>query len=404
MAKLTDVAPSADGRTIYLASVNTNVGSQGFDSVWRSSCNPDVAAPLPALPVGTYWERILTHVTAPDCTGAQTKVALLRTVPYCADPMSEIIAWGVWDPVSTFAHGVAAWSPDYGDYWAMITVRNPVQDFTFESRTMLYFLSPGGLVQKMPYTGTGWSTAIPDVDTKLLGAHTIAVYPKGNVLVGAHSSHHALLCGASFSNDFNTGNPSFSLLSIAGRTSFMGDMHVAFDSNFGDNDTIFVCDDGILGGSVYRNNPASQARWEDTDMMATINGAIGSNCPHQVGQHGLILAFTGEALYSAHEVIPGSTPPGNSSVCRTFDNGTDKLGPLSGIPKPGVTWDCFNIFRDIITAGVTFSSQPTSLKACGCCTLDTDTTLYAIDYRPYIPTSKMGMLWTYTDHVAKRNR
>ncbi|MCX6010343.1 MAG: hypothetical protein NTW48_10030 [Chloroflexi bacterium] len=402
IAKFTDVAPSADGRTLYLASVNANVGLPNFDSIWRSSCNPEVATPLPAQSVGTYWERILTHVTAPDCTGAQTKVALLRTVPYCADPSGEIIAWGVWDPLSTFAHGVAAWSPDYGDYWAIIIPRNPIQDFTFESRTILYFLSPTGSVQKMPYTGTGWSRTLHDVYTKLQGAHTIASYPEGKVLIGANVSYHSQFDGISFSNNFNTANPSFSILSIAGRTPFMGDMHVAFDPNFKDNNTIFACDNSILGGSIYRNNPASQVKWEDADIMATINGAIGLNGLHQVGHHGLILAFTGEALYSAHEISLRSTPPGNSGVCRSFNNGTNKLGPLSGIPKPGVTWDCFNTFRDIVTAGVTFSSQPTSLKSCGCCTLDTDTTLYAIDYRPYVPASKMGMLWACTDNTAKR--
>jgi hypothetical protein len=403
ISKLTDVAPSPDGKTIYLASVNTNAGAQGFDSVWRSSSNPEVTSPLGAKPIGSFWERVLTHVTAPDCSSAQTDVALLRIVPYCADPTGEIIAWGVWDPLSMFPNGVAAWSPDYGDYWAIITSRNPIQDFTFESSTVLYFLSPTGSVQKMPYTGRGWSTALRDVDTKLQGAHTIAAYPEGKVLVGADVSHHAQFYGASFSNNFNAGKPSFSLLSIAGRTPCMGDMHVAFDPKFDYNNTIFACDDGILGGSIYRNNPASQVRWEDADIMATINGAIGSNCPHQVRQHGLVLAFTGEALYSAHEVIPGSTPPGNSGVCRTFDNGTDKFGPLSNIPKPGVIWDCLNISRDIINAGVTFSSQPTSLKACGRCTLATDITLYAIDYRPYIPPSKMGMLWAYIDHTAKKH-
>jgi hypothetical protein len=237
----------------------------------------------------------------------------------------------------------------------------------------------------------------------LPGAHTIAAYPDGKVIVGANFTHHTLLCGASFSSNFNTNIPSFSAMSLAGRTRFSGDMHVAFHPRFKDNNTIFACDDGILGGSVYRNNPTSQVRWEDADMMAAVNGASGFNAPHQAGQHGLILAFTGEALYSIHEVIPGSTPPENSGVCRSMDNGKGQYGPLSGMPKPGVAWDCLNILQDIITPGVTFTAQPTSLKACGCCDLTSDTTLYAIDYRSYVPASRIGMLWAYTDHIAKKN-
>jgi len=85
----------------------TQTGCCCFDSVWRTSSNPDVVSPLAALPIGTYWERIWTHVTAQDCTKVQTDVALLRIVPYCADPTGEIVAWGVYDPTGSLGQGVA---------------------------------------------------------------------------------------------------------------------------------------------------------------------------------------------------------------------------------------------------------------------------------------------------------
>ena len=56
-----DVAVAPDCTTIYLASANMNTGTgcNEFDSVWRATINPNVAAPLPVLPpLGAYWERV----------------------------------------------------------------------------------------------------------------------------------------------------------------------------------------------------------------------------------------------------------------------------------------------------------------------------------------------------------
>jgi len=421
MNKFTDIAPTPDCKTVYLASVSdaSRSGCCQFDSVWRSTLNPDVSSPLAAQPVGTLWERVFTHVTAPDCTYTQTNRALLRLVPYCADPTGEIIAWAVYDPLSisvNFTTGVAAWSPDFGDYWAMLTPRSPVQDFCFESRTVMYFLSPTGLVQKMPYTGTAWSSSLPNVDSSIGYAHTIAAYPEGKVLVGAHSAFNAAAYAVSYSGNMNTDNPSFTVQYLSGSTGG-GNVHVAFDPNFKDNNIYFIGVDDIYDpiqtsptlcsfpGSVYRNNPAAQLRWSDTNMMSTLNGAVG--CPHPVGQYGIALAFTGQALYSAHgkcTTIAGVavTNPG-SAVDRTIDDGTGKYGPLSGMPKPGIAWDHLGTG---LAANVELTTEPSSLKICGCCDLNTDSTLYSIDNRDYINTSHAktgyGFIWAFTDCLAKR--
>ena len=126
------------------------------------------------------------------------------------------------------------------------------------------------------------------------------------MLVGADAAQHAMLYAASFSGNFNTDNPSFSVMSLAGVTPYLGNVHVAFDPKFKDNNTIFIADDdsNSEGGSVYRNNPATQLRWTDTDMMAPENGAVGCSAPHPVGQYGIVLSYTGEALYSAHDFGP----------------------------------------------------------------------------------------------------
>jgi hypothetical protein len=382
-----------------------------FDSVWRSSFSADVEAPLSVAPVGTIWERVFTHVTAPDCTFAQTDTAILRLVPYCADPTGEIVAWAVYDPLSTFKHGVAAWSPDYGDYWAIITPRNAVQDFAFESRTIMYFLSPGGLVQKMPYTGTAWSSSLPNADSGMAPAHTIAAYPEGKVLVGAESFFNATTYATSYCGNFNTDAPAFSIQYLAGNTGG-GNVHVAFDPAFKDNNTYYIGVDDkdtngaehVYAGSVYRNNPAAQLRWQDTNMMADTNGAVGCNAPHAVGQYGIALAFTGSALYSAHTFLSYSNDEHTYTIpCgvdRTIDDGTGKYGPLSGMPKPGIAWD--HLQAGFTTVVPCFTLEPSSLKICGCCTLDTDSTLYAIDNANYAPTKGKGLIWAFTDCMAKR--
>jgi hypothetical protein len=420
VSKLTDVAPTPDCKTVYLASVNTgDTGTSGlcggFDSVWRSSSNSEVVAPFPALPIGTFWERVLAKRTSDICSALQTNYALLRLVPYCADPSGQIVAWGVYDPTQTFAHGIAAWSPDFGDYWANITVRDPIQDFTFESQTVMYFLNPDGGVQKMPYTGTAWSTSLSTVDTIIYGAHSIAAFPEGKVLVGAATGYHASLYAVSYALNFNTDNPSFTVQSLAGRTPFYGDVHVAFDINFSDTNIYFANDENytLLGGSVYRNNPQAQSRWSDSDMLDAANGA-GGCFTYGDPQTGLVLAFTGGALYSSYwepVLTAGVVTDNFSGVYRT-------IGPLSGMPKPGITWDDLRVGLDRAPLSVEFTLQPTALRACGCCTLDTDTTLYAIDDAPYaavthtlpwthplgvVPAvSQQGMLWAFTDCMAKR--
>jgi hypothetical protein len=368
--------------------VTITEGCCGFDSVWRTSSNIDVVSPIAALPVGTLWERVWTHVTAANCKATQSNLALLRLVPWCADATGEIVGWGAWSTKTAF------WSPDYGDFWAPITLRNDIQDFTFESRTMLYFLSPLGLVQKMPYTGTAWSTSLPNYDSTINPAHTIAAMPEGKVLVGkGETAPYA----AAISLNMNTDNPSFASQLSSGAL-MGGNIHVAFDPKFDDNSIYYIAQEGV-GGSVYRNNPTAQLRWPDTNMLAATNGAVGClpGTPAS-GFSGIVLAYTGQALYVPSQVT-------GWGVFRTIDDGTDKYGPLSGMPKPGIAWDQIYVG---ITAGVAFTAQPSALKACGCCTLDTDTTLYALDNRAYTapsaaaPLSTAGKIWAFTDCLAKK--
>jgi len=439
-----DVAIAPDCTTIYLASANRNTGTgpvcNEFDSVWRATINPNVAAPLPAVPpLGTYWERVYCRVTSGSCAVDQSDLPLLRIVPSCTDkPDGEIVGWAAQGALATAGGraGVMAWSPDFGDYWANVTPRFAVQDFAFESSSTIYVLSADGLVQRLPYTGTSWSTNLNSYDTVLSAAHTIAAQPDGKVLVGA-----AVGSNSEFPMAYSA-DKGVTFMQTSDAIIGHGNEHVIFDVDFKNNSFVYMGDDIAGGtlGTVYRNTLPSFTRWVDNDMMSVANGGgyiftgvtFGglSNWtavlapPHPVGQYGLAQAWTGEpmpALYSAHDNITNSVGTWDSAVCRT-------LYPRAGMPKPGIWWDCLDIFAPINTVGVLFTLEPTSLKYCGCCTLDTNTTLYAIDdesYRGnlagrwnnhrndpaqpwnvlfpgYTPKLRQGMLWAYTDCLAKK--
>jgi len=311
ITKFTDVAPSADCTTIYLASVSGVPGAASsclaFDSVWRTSVNPTVTSPLMTLPLSTYYERVYCRVTAPDCTSAtQRNYSLLRLAPAPDDEDGEIVFWGVYDPAAVYNSGVAAWSPDFGDYWANVNPRNAIQDFAAASNTLLYFVSQAGMVQGMPYTGTAWSSIEPDAYLTST-AHTIVAYSEEDVLVGAD--------GASTYPGWisNNGGASFTTLFDVLPTN--GDVHAAFHPDYADNGAFFLADDAA-NGTVYRNKHIGggllESTWADVDMMAITNTAYG--CPdlqaHNVGQFGLQLATTGAdndyALYSAHRQVAGA--------------------------------------------------------------------------------------------------
>ncbi len=450
MSKLTDVAPSKDCSTVYLASVNNGTACEGFDSVWRSSNNEAVVAPpLPALPIGSIWERVLCHVTAETCIDAQSDYSILRLAPDKED--GQVVFWaaggangaalgtadtaGTLHPFPTGANTQAvAWSPDYGDYWANIKPRIAVEDMAAESSTILYVLSRGNLIHKLPYTGTAWSSSVNSVAGVGPLGHTIEAYAEGKLIIGtgpfAFPAYGSLNGAQSFiplTRSLPEGTPQ-----VAGH-------HAIMDTDFDDNDTVYVGNDHA-NGKVYRNTfPAgSGAMW--TDMMngttthRSYYGIVQTNSNNVTGQG---------ILYAAHRFGQDSTGPtgpadwvlnpANTNFC-----GVERtLAPLTGVPKPNVAWDCMDAagaFRTCITGTmaanniVDFTLEPKSLKMCGCLTQDTNPILWAIDndwyanehnvasghgnnvgvnVDPAIVTHvdwalrSAGLLWAYEDCLAK---
>jgi len=436
-----DVAVSADCTTLYLASVHRNIGwgCNEFDSVWRSTISPGVAAPLPAIPpMGTYWERVFMHTTSACCGRLQTDLPILRTVQSCTDSSDGgVVAWAArFAPSSASGAGVMAWSPDYGDYWVAVTPRYLVEDFTFESSRVMYVAGITGMVQKLVYTGTAWSTNLKGADTMVI-PHTITAR-NGKVLVGANM--YSTFDGTPVSYSADSG---VNFQTYRDNIPVKGNVHAIFDTDFEKNRFIYAAVGDNVTGTVYRNSAPVFTRWTDNDMMDVSNGATGSdwmgetppigpNPPHPQGYFGIVMAFTGNgqpALYAAHDNITTNNfgnITSNSAVCRTLE-------PRNGMPKPGVYWDCLNVFQPPSQDGVRFTLEPSSLKACGCCSTNTNTTLYAIDNESglvwdgsinlsdnittilskiklgkylgkpgYNPPLNQGMLWAYTDCLAKK--
>lgn len=351
--KLTDVAPSPDSSTIYLASVNRSQGCAGFDSVWRSSINPQVAAPLPVLTEpGIIWERVLCRPTGETCVGEQTDMALLRLPPDREDGM--IVMWAAQDSQMLLDRGVMMWSPDYGDYWAVVTPRRPVQDFALESSTMLYVLSPIGLVQKMPYTGVAWATTLPDVDTGLDSASAIAAFAGGCVIVSGGKS--SLFPAAYSTNGAQSFSPILTPLN-------MDTAVPAFSPHFS-SDNIFYLATNKSGtaGSVYCNTVPGSGGWTDLKPPGT-------------GYTGLALGQR-EALYAARQ--------------RAVDRA---VFPHMGIPGNDGRWEVLDLN---LLPTVSFTLGPNSLKLSKLGS--SANVLYAIDDDDYVPADNRGKLWKCIDY------
>jgi len=435
--KLTDVAPSADCTTIYLASVNNAQACKGFDSVWRSSVNEKVVAPpLPALPIGSIWERVRVSPTARTCNVAHANYAILRLAPDKLD--GQVVGWAAGGSNGkTFVHNnnavgngnfltgantnVMAWSPDFGDYWANISPRLTVNDFAFESSTILYVLEAGsGNVQKMPYTGTAWSSAMPSVSTNLGGGHTIEAKSTDKVLVG----NQAIAISGNVTSAAATPFPV--AISTDGGVTFIPMVrtipqgaqfgyHAIFDTDYGvgNNTTIYEGSDAAGAGLIHRNNAPSGANVNWTDMITGFTthveyyGLVQTNSQNVAGQG---------TLYAAH--AGNVTTPG----LLTAWSGVERtLSPLDGIPKPGIEWSCLDADGTYRPNNPQFILEPKSLKLCGCLTQDTNTTLYAIDDDVYgsnhngvynatygfgagvwLVPPLSGRLWAYEDCVAKK--
>ena len=157
-----------------------------------------------------------------------------------------------------------------------------VQDFAFESSTILYILQMNGVVQKMPYTGTAWASSLNSVSTKGSTGHTIEAMAPDKVLTG-QSAGSANTNVMSLSTDGGVNYAPMSRMP-GGLVPSIG-YHVLFDTDFTKNATVYIASDLGFGangarphwrapadtappqGLVYRNVAPAGSNTEWTDMM-----------------------------------------------------------------------------------------------------------------------------------------
>jgi hypothetical protein len=383
ISNLADVAPALDSRTLYLASVNLKHKASSHIvvySVWRSSSDAAVVSTLlPALPLGTIWERILTLARPSDCNHEESESAILRLSPDKTDGQMVFFAPSCTNVVSKNTENIILWSPDYGDYWALITPAIAVQDMTLLSSTQLYVLAANGDVQRLAYTGTKWATTT--IRNAGIPGHMIQASYEDWVIVGSHDTSNVLPAVA-YSSDL--GETWKHIHRPAENAN--GHVHVAFHPDFHNNRDIYAGFDGALG-IIHHFTIGTSERWSEV-----VKDTVGID-DYMTGCYGLCFANTAGALYSVH--IPGQEFSINSTVSRI-------LWPAGSMSESENQRELLRSFQPLTIAGVAFTREPYPLKLSGCLTLDTDTVMFAIDARDYVPTKLQGMLWIYTDSTGKR--
>ncbi|MFC1956710.1 hypothetical protein ACFLVY_00210 [Chloroflexota bacterium] len=387
---LSDVAVCPDCSTIYLSTINYDYSSGegdypcgdgddfgGFncDSVWRSYDNGDT------------WERVFHG----DWADTQSDALLLRlpcdAIEDCCDQdavaPSGTVYLGIVDG-DDIANDDIFYSRDCGQCWNdPPSPKVDIQDFAVESENVVYVIDDDGYITKSTQYGRRWSDK---VDTEIGSGHSITTCcEQGFVVVGGDGSGTNKVA---WSDD---GGETFTLtdaLPSAGA----GEVHVACDPTC--ENIIYAAVDGH---GIYRTDVTSGA-WDDLQAQET----------HYTG---IVVAREG-TLYAASDNIGVDS----GDPCSTKFDGTGVDGYYSGVARnltPCETACCGTEDWDYLISGLdtdpdeNFDADPTSLRICGCLSIDTNSVLYAIDTDWYDvidgagDNDSNGGLWSYEDCAAK---
>lgn len=172
---LADFLPTYTSETIYLASINTGDGYNGFDSVWKYSNYQH----------SRLWERVLCILTNSNDT-------ILRMNAIRSNEVFLGIRYtnNLW------------LSSDSGQTWRMISPNVNLTDFSVTeiNTAPSIFVLDDTTVRRGEYTGIAWKWGQP-VSTSLTSGHTITATPMGIILVGDRGQGSvaiSLNAGASF--------------------------------------------------------------------------------------------------------------------------------------------------------------------------------------------------------------
>jgi hypothetical protein len=219
---LSDVAPSFSADNLYLATVNTNAGFTGFDSIWRGT----------GYPLFKTWERVM----CPLVTSNNIILRLDFTVP------GQIYA-GFRSMPALYR------SIDNGQTWKDVLPNVNITDFAavnIDGKPNLFILS-SNVVRRGAFVGTSWQWQ-PNMNTTLLTGNSIFVTPTGIILVGDTAGSVA------FSQNFS---PQFNLLSSL---PVGGNVHAIVDTRISNYLVIYAATDNPAS-DIYTYIVDTSARW-----------------------------------------------------------------------------------------------------------------------------------------------
>jgi len=312
---LSDVMPTPDGTTVFLATWDNGTGSSDFDSLWKSS-----------IPVsGTSWERVRISIVGGAAAdwGDAAGTSIIRLNPDWATApavfwCNTAVAGAPQTDIQYSADGGAVFA-------ARTTAPNAIQDLAVESKDIIYVATGASVIKS---TNGGWWFA-PAVDAALgANIYSLAMAPSyplkpkaGHLLVGS--------VGAAVSYSTN-GATSFTpiVLGLAGATN----VQVVADTKYETNNIIYA-GSGTANQGVYRWVIGTSTSWEQIRAPANAADIV----------RGMVA--TNAALYAAWD--RGAAPTG---VDRTLD-GTCATGIM--------TWRQM----DAGAALARFNSPPSSLRA-----------------------------------------
>ncbi|GAI28574.1 unnamed protein product, partial [marine sediment metagenome] len=217
IASISDVAVSPDCDVTYLATINTATVC-GCDSVWMKDDN--------ATEYAGVWQRVYYVKLGTE--------GLLRLSPEHDD--GDIVYLGDQDTKNLYwatSKGICKWS-------IKDSPTIPIQDFALADDDTLYVINGEDDLVRWTEAKGDWSSS---VDHKAVAGHAIVVLGD-YVLVGGSTG------SVGYSDD---AGDSFSRLGDKG--ALTGLVHVAFDSYFGDNDTVYAAVADLVdekAGGIYR--------------------------------------------------------------------------------------------------------------------------------------------------------
>jgi len=389
IGNLSDVAPSPDCNTTYVASINEFINETSeqeplviwwmlgampvplyavCDSLWLKSGTLSAGLPQ-ASDYDDHWLRVwYGQITSNS--------GLLRLAPEETTDIDHVYLcdWGTRMLYHSDSKGLGEWELDTKAPFDIV-------DLAVKSADTIYTLSADGRVAM--WDGSRWPAAHKNIDTGLKGGYAIAVLGD-NVLVGGTSGDVA------YSDD---GGLTFTELKdgLPGN----GYASVAFDSYFDTNKVVYAALSGSSENGIYRWVIDQSEEWKNLgadDELNYFNLALERAGNPQTS------ATTGGVLYAL------------------YYNGTANHSGVARCLTPAEEKCCGAVDWDYLEQGETGFDNvflfAWPLKICGCLSPDTNSRLFAIDSNASYyggllleeqpaGTSRLGRLWSFQDCFAK---